>query len=278
MEDIKKLKEIELEIFRQFIEICNENSLRYFVVGGTALGAVRHKGFIPWDDDIDVALPRGDYEKFLSIAQSSLPGNMFLQTYITDKNYPNPFAKLRRSDTAFIEKSTSKIKMNHGVYIDIFPLDGYSRPGIKGKLFRLKEKILKISVGSVFVSGNILKNKFRAIVKRAIARLLPDYRASVRRLDTMYKKIPYEDAEIIVNFCGAWAEKEIMPKAYFGNGIEGEFEGIKVVLPAKTHEYLTALYGDYMTLPPEEERVGHHYYTVIDLEKSYKEYVNNANA
>lgn len=278
MEDIKKLKEIELEIFRHFIEICNENSLRYFVVGGTALGSVRHKGFIPWDDDIDVALPRGDYEKFLSIAQSSLPENMFLQTYITDKNYPNPFAKLRRSDTAFIEKSASRIKMNHGVYIDIFPLDGYSRSGIKGKLLGLKEKILKISVGSVFVSGNISKNKFRAIVKRAIARLLPDYRASVRRLDTMYKKIPYEDSEIIVNFCGAWAEKEIMPKAYFGDGIEGEFEGIKVVLPAKTHEYLTALYGDYMTLPPEEERVGHHYYTVIDLEKSYKEYINNANA
>lgn len=168
--------------------------------------------------------------------------------------------------------------MNHGVYVDIFPLDGYSRSGIKGKLLGLKEKILKISVASVFVSGNISKNKFRAIVKRAIARLLPDYRASVRRLDTMYKKIPYEDAEIIVNFCGAWAEKEIMPKAYFGDGIEGEFEGIKVVLPEKTHEYLTALYGDYMTLPPEEERVGHHYYTVIDLGKSYKEYINNANA
>lgn len=278
MEDIKKLKEIELEIFRHFIEIYNENSLRYFVVGGTALGAVRHKGFIPWDDDIDVALPRGDYEKFLIAAQKSLPSNMFLQTYITDKNYPNPFAKLRQSDTAFIEKSTSKIKMNHGVYVDIFPLDGYSRSGIKGKLLGLKERILKISVASVFVSGNISRNKFRAIVKRAIARLLPDYRASVRRLDTMYKKIPYEDAEIIVNFCGAWAEKEIMPKAYFGDGIEGEFEGIKVVLPAKTHEYLTALYGDYMTLPPEEERVGHHYYTVIDLEKSYKEYINNANA
>lgn len=72
MEDIKKLKEIELEIFRHFIEICNENSLKYFVVGGTALGAVRHKGFIPWDDDIDVALPRGDYEKFLIAAQKSL--------------------------------------------------------------------------------------------------------------------------------------------------------------------------------------------------------------
>ena len=273
MEKTKKLKEIELELFKQFVRICEKNSLRYFVVGGTALGAVRHKGFIPWDDDIDVALPRGDYEKFLSIAQSWLPENMFLQTYITDKNYPNPFAKLRRSDTAFIEKSASRIKMNHGVYIDIFPLDGYSRSGIKGKLFGLKEKILKISVGSVFVSGNISKNKFRAIVKKAIVRLLHDYRASVRRLDTMYKKIPYEDAEIIANFCGAWAEKEVMPKAYFGDGIEGEFEGIKVVLPEKTHEYLTALYGDYMTLPPEEERVGHHYYTVIDLEKSYKDYI-----
>ena len=76
MEKTKKLKEIELELFKQFVRICEKNSLRYFVVGGTALGAVRHKGFIPWDDDIDVALPRGDYEKFLSIAQSWLPEKM----------------------------------------------------------------------------------------------------------------------------------------------------------------------------------------------------------
>lgn len=273
MKDIKKLKEIELEIFRQFVEICKENSLRYFVIGGTALGTVRHKGFIPWDDDIDVALPREDYEKFLIVAQKALPSNMFLQTYITDKNYPMPFAKLRQSDTAFIEKSISKIKMNHGVYIDVFPLDGYSQSSIKAKFFGTREIILKISISQAFSLDMVSKNKLNTIVKKIIIKLFSDYKTSVKKLDSLYKKIPYDSAEIVANFCGAWGKKEIVPKEYFGKGVEGEFEGIKVILPEKTHEYLTSLYGDYMKLPPEEERVGHHYCTVIDLEKSYKDYI-----
>lgn len=273
MEEIKNLKEIELEIFRQFVEICQENSLKYFVIGGTALGAVRHKGYIPWDDDIDVALPREDYEKFLLIAPKALPYNMFLQTFVTDTDYPHPFAKIRRSDTTFIEKTVSKINMNHGVYIDIFPLDGYPNTGIKEKYFKLKNRILMISIGSAFLVDTTKDCKIEKIVKRFIKALFPDYKKSVIMIDNLYKSNSYKNSVIVANFCGAWGIKEVMPKEFFGNGIEGEFEGIKVTLPEKTHEYLTSLYGNYMQLPPEEKRIGHHYCTVIDLEKSYKEYI-----
>lgn len=274
MEETEKtLKEIELDIFRQFIKICEENKLKYFVIGGTALGAVRHKGYIPWDDDIDVALPREDYEKFLLIAPKALPYNMFLQTYITDTDYPHPFAKIRRSDTTFIEKSLSKININHGVYIDIFPLDGYPQSNLSNKLFKTKERILKQSIYNIFLIDRTGKKSLKTELKKLVIKLLPDYKAAVKKLDNLYKSNSYKNSTIVANFCGAWGIKEVMPKEFFGNGTEGEFEGIKVTLPEKTHEYLTSLYGDYMKLPPEEKRIGHHYCTIIDLEKSYKEYI-----
>lgn len=272
-EEIELLKKTELDIFKQFIKICKDNNLTYFVLGGTALGAVRHKGFIPWDDDIDVALPRDDYEKFLLIAQKSLPDNMFLQTYITDKNYPHPFAKIRNNDTAFIEKTVSKIDMNHGVYIDIFPLDGYPNSKLKAKFFKIQNRILRVAISNVFLVDSISQNKSKLFFKKCIAGLLPNYRILVKKLDKLYKANPYNNSETVANFCGAWGMKEVMPKEYFGNGTEGEFEGLEVNLPEKTHEYLTSLYGDYMKLPPVEKRVGHHYCTVIDLKKSYKEYI-----
>ncbi len=272
--DIKKLKNIELDIFKVFIDICKKNSLTYFLLGGTALGAVRHKGFIPWDDDIDVALPRKDYEMFLKIAQNHLPENMFLQTYETDKNYPQPFAKIRRNDTAFIEKTSSHLNINHGVYIDIFPLDGFPSNTKDKRIFRLKEKICKVIICGAFFTDNTYKKTLKKIIlNEIIPFLFPNYQKAVSKLDRLYKKYPYDTSQIAANFAGAWGDKEVMPKSYFGKGSKGEFEGIEVNLPEKYHEYLTSLYGDYMTPPPPEKRIGHHYCTVIDLEKSYKNYM-----
>ena len=122
--DLNELKRIELEMLKTFIKICKKHNFMYFLVGGTCLGSVRHGGFIPWDDDIDVGMPRSDYNKFIKIASEELPGNMFLQTFFTDEQYPCAFAKIRNNDTTFIEKGLRKSNINHGIYIDIFPLDG----------------------------------------------------------------------------------------------------------------------------------------------------------
>ena len=123
--NFEKLKKIEIELLLSFIEITKKYNLKYFLLGGTCLGAVRHNGFIPWDDDIDVGLPREDYEVFLKVAQAELPENVFLQNGNTDPEYTLNFAKLRNSDTTFMEQSFKNYKINHGVYIDVFPLDGY---------------------------------------------------------------------------------------------------------------------------------------------------------
>ena len=126
-EESFKLKAKELEIFKVIIDICDRLNLRYYVIGGTLIGAIRHKGFIPWDDDIDIGMMRKDYDIFLREAPKYLPEQYFLQTVWSDPEYLNCFAKVRDSNTTFVEIPVAKRKINHGVFVDVFPLDYYSR-------------------------------------------------------------------------------------------------------------------------------------------------------
>ena len=122
---MNELQKVELDILQHFIEACEKLNVQYFLVCGSALGAKRHGGFIPWDDDMDVGMYREDYNKFMEQAPAILPEGYFLQNYKTDPAYSNVFAKLRNSNTTYIEKTAAELKINHGIYIDIFPLDGY---------------------------------------------------------------------------------------------------------------------------------------------------------
>lgn len=272
---LEKLKHIELDIFKKFIEICEKYNFKYFLLGGTALGAVRHKGFIPWDDDIDVGMPRQDYEKFLIVAQSELPEHLFLQTHITDINYPLNFAKIRNSNTTFIETSVHNIKMNHGIYIDIFPLDGYPKSKLISKVRYLIDTIVSKSIKTIFFHEKKSKKTVLGHVNDVIASIFfKDYRKAVIAKEKLLKKYSYEDSEIVANYGGAWGMKEVMPKSYFGNGTIVEFEGLKVTLAEDYDKYLKSVYGDYMTPPPPEKRVGHHFCTVIDTDKSYLYYID----
>lgn len=269
----EQLKQIQLNILDEFIRICDEQHFRYFALGGTALGSVRHGGFIPWDDDIDVGLSREDFEAFLDVAQAELPSGMFLQTFKADENYPHCFAKIRVSNTTFIEKTLSNIDINHGVYMDVFPLDGYPGGVAKRLAFHVRERILKIAVAGCYLLDESQDSWAKKMVKKTIRKCIP-YKSAVRKLDELYQKYPYHNSKVIGNYGGAWGAKEIMPKAVFGNGVTGTFEGRSIRLPEKTDEYLTRLYGDYMTPPPPEKRIAHHYCTVIDLEKPYTAYRN----
>ena len=114
------LQKIEFEMLKEFVRICDELNLRYYLVCGSALGAAKYGGFIPWDDDVDVALPRPDYDVFCQRAQDMLPKHLFLQNHKTDPNYPMIFSKIRHSGTTYVEKSLAKLNMNHGIYTDIF--------------------------------------------------------------------------------------------------------------------------------------------------------------
>ena len=272
-EQSERLKSIQRELLRCFIEVCQSEGLRWYLLGGTALGAVRHGGFIPWDDDIDVGLPRKDYEAFLSVAQKYLPPSYFLQCLATEKNCPFNFAKLRDSGTTFIEASAQNIAMNHGVYIDIFPLDGYLPHKYQKRAAKYKRMLLARRIEAAF-SLPKKKVKLKHILFTALSYVVyPGWRGALKKRERLFQKYDYDLCDTVANYCCAWAEKEIMPKAWFGKGVEGNFDGIPVVLPEQTHQYLSQLYGDYMMPPPPEKRQGHHYCTVIDLDRPYTDYV-----
>lgn len=278
--DLKKMQQIELDMLKSFIFVCEKYKLRYFLLGGTCLGTVRHKGFIPWDDDIDVGMPRPDYEKFVSLAQKDIDSKYFIQTFNTDREYPMTFAKMRNSETTYIEQSLRNLKINHGVYIDIFPLDGEKNNYISQRIFDFKKTMYDYRISRVYYFKDIAQTK-RNLLIRISKKLLHGFyilfnlnlTKTILKREKLYKKSSYDDCEIIANYGGAWGKKEVMPKQYFGNGTGGIFEGISVVLPENYDAYLSQMYGDYMKLPPPEKRVGHHHYEVADMEKSYRNYV-----
>lgn len=263
---LQELKETELDIFKFFIGTCEKLSLKYYLLGGTLLGAVRHKGFIPWDDDIDVGMPRKDYGIFVSEAQKYAPENYFIQTFETDPEYPANFAKIRKSDTTFIESSLGKCKINHGVYIDVFPLDYYPDENIRS--FEIKKLLLGLRITDAFASKGM---KAKTKIVRMISRIIyPSIKKAVEKREKLFKSVI--SGRKIANHCGAWGKKEIVPAEWYGEGAKLMFEGMEVSAPKEYDKWLTQVYGDYMQLPPPEKQKGHHFVDAIDLEKSYKFY------
>lgn len=265
-EKLQGLKAVELEILREFLRVCEVLGLNYFVIGGTLLGAVRHKGFIPWDDDIDVGMPREDYEKFLTNGQELLPGNLFLQTFETDPEYPANFAKIRNSNTTFVETSVRNCDINHGIYIDIFPLDYYPEKNVFW--FEWKKLLLTLRISTVFGSTGM---KRRTQIVRWLTRvLIPSHRNAVLKREKLFRSV--KKSGLIANYCGAWGKREIVPAEWCSEHCELTFEGLAVRAPREYDKWLTQLYGDYMQFPPEEKRVAHHYADVIDVNTPYTEY------
>lgn len=273
--DLKSLQQVELKILEQFINICHKEQLQYYVLGGTMLGAVRHKGFIPWDDDIDVALPRKDYEKFLDVAQKYLSKNYFLQTYITDNGIPWNYAKIRDSNTTFIQKSLSKCNINHGVYIDVFVLDYYPTHKIESIFFDIYNRLLTFRIRSTTYSSNkkytILENIVRKIISSVLKIIYPNTVSVLKKRDKLFKSI--KKSSLLANHCGFWGKKEIVPIDWYGKGIDMQFENLIVKVPEYYDKWLTQVYGNYMQLPPKEKQITHHRTDVIDLENSYTKYV-----
>ncbi|MBE5792269.1 MAG: LicD family protein [Clostridiales bacterium] len=276
MNELKSLQLCELEILKEFIRICDKLKVKYYLLGGTLLGAVRHQGFIPWDDDIDVGMSREDYELFLKEGQKHLPEHYFLQTHHTDPEWPANFAKIRDSRTTFIESSVKNQQINHGVYIDVFPLDHFTSDEVKEKSFSRKNILMVRRISRVFTLPK--ENRKKPLYRRCALFLIdalsyvlyPTLQSALNARERLFKSI--KTGGLLANHCGAWGKKEIMPAEWYGEGTELSFEGLAVRGPIEYKKWLTQVYGDYMQLPPIEKRIAHHYNEVIDLKKSYKEY------
>ncbi len=255
-----KLREVQIDLLDNIVAICDKYNLKYFLVGGTCLGAIRHKGFIPWDDDIDISLPRPDYDKLCELAPKELPEHIIFDTHDTNKNYPYMFTKLKNKNTIFESKTLTKLNLNKGIFIDIFALDGV--PDDRKKAIKHFKKVNRLKY--IYMSSVHITHSFKVKVITWILRVIK-FILGKKRLSKMMKKTlckyTFEESNNVANYLGEWYLKEIVPKELFVNNDEIRkltFEGKEYMVPVKAEDYMTNLYGDFMKLPPIEKQVSHH--------------------
>jgi lipopolysaccharide cholinephosphotransferase len=259
-------------MFKEVTQILDNNNLKYYAVGGTLLGAVRHKGFIPWDDDIDISLPRPEYELFLKNASQILPQHYVLETFSDTGVFPHLFAKIYDKRTTLVENFTQPL--TRGIYIDVFPLDGISEDEqIQKSNVKLMRNYLKI-----YRRCHTTKPKSNTIAKRFAHHLLFPIIKTIfpkdkllKKIKTLYSLQPWENAKFTVNYFGAWRLKEVQPKSWYQERIKYKFNDFEIWGPKEYDKVLTRLYGDYMTPPPKEKQISHHRVRFVDLNLPYKD-------
>jgi len=261
--EIARMKQIFLMIYKDIFKVCRENGLTLLLGGGSALGAIRHKGFIPWDDDIDLMMPRADYETFKKIFAGTLSDKYVLQVPNADGcEISNLYMKVILRGTERKELQKLNAPGLHGLWVDIFPIEGL--PTDKKKVKRhyyIAKSMVTMRKLAYFqgISGTMSIQKFIRIVSRPFAKLM-GYRFWNKCLLKIAKKYKYEECEYVgvVTSCFHTMEEYIRREGY-GTPVKVEFEGKLYNAPADTHTYLSNLYGDYMQLPPVEKRVAHHF-------------------
>lgn len=248
MEYLRKLQLTELEILNEIHRICIENNLTYFLVGGTLLGAVRHKGFIPWDDDLDVAMPRNDYNKFLKICENGLNQNYYLHCINTDKEYWLPFAKVRKKNTLFDEANISHIDVPKGIYVDVFPLDDEFKEDSFEKRFRTK--IIKLLNGIILHKKRFYINK-RKTLKNRIRSLIALFFApfNIKEIQLFQIRLMSKNNNKGGNYYANYGSnynsvKQTMPKNIYEPARQIEFEGNSYFAPNNYEYVLKRIYGD----------------------------------
>ena len=246
------------DILKKVILICKENNLKYVLVGGTLLGAVRHNGFIPWDDDLDIAMPREDYEKFIKIANRELPSTLYLRCFETDETYYFPYGKVCKKGTAFATDIDQNCKKECEVFIDVFPLDNaYKEKSFFQTLQACGAKGLRAVITRK--SGfNIKKTSLPVLFLCLI--LKPFSTSTLMRLQrTIMKKNRDTKSAYYVNIGSNYSyKKQTMLKSVYFPAITTTFEGEEYMIPRETNYWLERIYGkDYMELPPENKRITH---------------------
>ena len=256
---LAEIKETELNILKAFANYCDKNNLTYFLCGGTLLGAVRHKGFIPWDDDIDVFMPRPDFERFVQLTGYNPISVDYETSFYRDTKLvaDYPFAKVIDNRTKVIEKTKSEDKCT-GIWIDVFPIDGFSNNTFINKLFCTRKLFWKrlCFTFSDDLSKVDKKKKFGKMLVMPFLKLIGQKRL-FGKLDKLCRKYDFNKSEYVG--CTVWGYKikEVIPKASLLPPSKIIFEGIEFSAPKDPSVYLSSLYGDFMKLPPEEKRINH---------------------
>ena len=256
-EMLKNVRSVELEMLKILHKICEKHNIKYYIMFGTLLGAVRHKGYIPWDDDTDVAMMRDDYNRFLEVCKTELPQEYFLQTPETDPQTHVLFAKIRKNDTLYEQLSISGRGCHKGIWLDIYPFDNV--PKIDSFFIKIQDYLYRKMRRYYVIKTNIIDKKF----KNSIWGLLTLPFKPITLYKVAFKVVSFyndRDTEYITEFT---LEKDLRKKTTFrkkdfGDGCLLKFEDSEFYAPINYKKVLKEYYGDYMKIPPVEERENKH--------------------
>lgn len=280
---MNEVQQVIFNIFTEFDKICCKHDIPYFAIGGTCIGAVRHKGFIPWDDDMDVAIPIERFEEFIAIARKELPDHLKVFDCSEVEHYRYLFIKIIDTRTTFIEKIEIEYPDTYkGVFLDIMPISGIPDGYLLQKLFRFKQSYYYIMNNTVrYPMEYVLKGdnankkiwKYAYAWSRIIAKRKP-YNFYTNKWLKMLETYPFYKSKLTGYVWMNRLGKLVFHTSHFGKSVRLAFETGFVSCPCNYDSYLKAQFGDYMTLPPEEQRIGVHP-GLIDLEKSFIKYVED---
>ncbi len=266
--DIAAVQRRELEILKEVAKLCERHGLRWWADGGTCLGAVRHKGFIPWDDDVDIGMPREDFDRFRQIAPRELPEHLALQDYEQIRHPAHSILKVHDRRTTFIEDYLAPYPEAHtGVYLDVFAYDGYPEPGPERDALERRRKPLRTLrriMRHTWADAGTPGQKLRYVLTVPLRWVMPYNWPSLREED-LFRRMSIYDAPW-ANECFGWV---LYPSRCVRETVTLPFEDMTVPCPAGTDEYLRILYGDYMTYPPEDQRAPGHPVAWFSMDRSY---------
>lgn len=263
--NLDQIKQIEIEILKHIDSFCKEKSITYFMGYGSLLGTIRHSGFIPWDDDIDLLMPREDYEKF----RTTFAGGSHYR--FVDRNnrhdWPYVFGKVIDTKTEMEEIDYKSGKI--GVYVDIFPIDGLPKGSFMRRTHMLKVQLLHYILITVQKNNLAGSSGFRSVIKRLLYPVgkLWGMNNIIKYIDKTIKKYTFNNSDFVASqSTNVYGMREIMPRDWFLYEQTHNFENMAVVIPKSYNEILTKIYGNYMKLPPTEKQISHHHYRIKFIE------------
>lgn len=264
--DVEQVHKRIIKILLAVDKVCQEHNLTYYVWAGTMLGAIRHKGFIPWDDDLDIAMPRPDYDKLMECASEWLPEQYEVVAFETDATYPLPFAKIQDASTTLIERM--HLKYLGGIYIDVFPIDGVPTNKLKRRLHFAKyeywKRVLYLMYRDPYKHG-----KGPSSWIPLLCRKLYTLSGVQKKIRTLLRKYEYNKCDLVADYDDGM--RGTMNKKILGNPQLYSFDGENVKGVELYDSYLTNKYGDYMTIPKDADKRQHNFH-YLDLETPYREY------